>query len=100
MATAAENDMSTANYHGERKGFTMQTYYSIMSKAFQDLKDAGPEHELSEANMITKFCTNVHCKEAIRCSTAASKELKKLPGTEQTFQHWFNIMNGDLQAFL
>lgn len=47
-ASNANLAISQAVYRGERRNFTLETYYGIMSKAFNDLGDAGAAHSLNE----------------------------------------------------
>ena len=47
--------ISNAVYKGGRQHFTLENYPSIMAKAFNYLKQAGPAHVLTEQQKITKF---------------------------------------------
>ena len=79
IATEALAHIRDAHYGGERHNFTMSTYHSIMSKAFMDLRDAGPSHELSEQQQIATFKRGLTDKEAICCCNDADKLLRTLP---------------------
>ena len=54
-ASNAIQAMSQAVYKGERRNFTLETYYGIMSKAFNDLEHAGTVHALNEQKKVTAF---------------------------------------------
>ena len=43
-----DTDISDALYIGERRNFTIETYYVILTKALNDISDAGPIYYLTE----------------------------------------------------
>ena len=45
--SSANQATSNAVYKGERRNFTLDTYYEIMNKAFNDLEEAGPSYALN-----------------------------------------------------
>ena len=44
VASAAEQKFSTAAYRGDRRTFTIESYYSTFSECFNHLDHAGPAH--------------------------------------------------------
>ena len=48
LATSANKSLSKVKDYGERRNFTLETYYDIMSKNFNMLELAGIEHLLTE----------------------------------------------------
>jgi len=80
--------MSTVVYTGEKPRFTISTYFSILSQAFQDKEDTGDEYKLSEAQKIERFKNGLKMHKAIETAIAATKELKSLPEDERTFQRF------------
>ena len=45
--TAATSTMNSAVYNGDRRKFTLETYYTIISKSFNNLDSAGSAHTLN-----------------------------------------------------
>jgi len=84
---------------GERRNFTIQTFYSIFSNAFNMLGEAGPAHALHKAQKITAFTNGIRDAEATRCAINARKEISALPINEQTFDRYFNSLSADLNTF-
>ena len=58
-ATTANKALTETKYFGNRRNFTLETYYAIITKAFNDLEEAGTAHQLSEEQKITKFETGL-----------------------------------------
>ena len=81
-ATAANLSISTAAYHGIRRNFTIETYYSIMTTAFNDLTLSGPAHNLSDPQKITKFENGLKDHDALKFSISAKTEWDRLPAIE------------------
>ena len=76
LAVEANASLAKAHYSGKRKGFGMNKYYSIMSKAFNDLDVASThnqDHKLSEAQKVQKFTHGLQDMEAIRCSRCCGR---------------------------
>ena len=48
LATLANKSLSYLKYYGERRNFTLETYYNIISKNFNMLELAGTAHLLTE----------------------------------------------------
>ena len=57
LSTAANKAIGDKRYHGERRTFTLETYYTIMSKNFNILEQAGVDHTLTEEQKVIKFET-------------------------------------------
>ena len=55
LASAVENKIRDAKYYGDRRNFTLETYYTVMTGSFNDLELAGTAHALTEEHKITKF---------------------------------------------
>ena len=55
QASAANWSLAKLKYKGERQFFSIETYYSIMTKAFNALQNAGPEHALNKDQKISTF---------------------------------------------
>ena len=100
IASEALTAISVCRYSGDKPTFQMKNYHAIMLQAFNDLGDAGPAHEFTDSQQIITFKHGIHCKEPIRCATAADKHLRTLPAHDQTFINWYNSMNEDLNTFL
>ena len=89
-ATAATTAIANAVYKGDRQHFTLETYYSIMAKAFNDLAQSGPAHSLTEPQKITKFESGLCDDKAITWSITAKNQWNQLPPAEQTFDSFYN----------
>ena len=83
LAAKATADMQRAHYDGERKNFTLHTYYTIFSDAFNKLDQAGTAHSLNDAQKITGFTNGIRDAEASRCAISARKAMATLPVHEQ-----------------
>ena len=55
LSTTANKSIGDARYHGERRTFTLETYYTIMSKDFNLLEQAGVAHNLTKEQKVIKF---------------------------------------------
>jgi hypothetical protein len=95
-ATDANASIDKAVYLGTRRNFTIETYYSIFSEAFNTLNRCGPAHHLSEAQKIQKFESGLKEPEALRFAVLAKKEWDNLPIIQQTFDTYFNLFSADL----
>ena len=47
--------MNSAVYNGDRKNFTLDNYYTIILKTFNDLADVGSAHALNDMKKINSF---------------------------------------------
>ena len=102
LADRANAKIKNAHYIGERKNFTMNDYYNLMSKAFNDLAlsdPTGTQHALSEPQKITKFIDGLKDIDSIRFAQTARRDLRRLPLVDQTFETFFNDMSGELTSF-
>ena len=99
IATTANAAMSRAVYRGDKQHFTLETYYSIMSKAFNDLALAGPAYALSEHQKVTKFEAGLKDKTAINYSVIALNEWNNLPAANQTFDTFYNEFSKYMTKF-
>ena len=54
-ATADTNTINSAVYNGYRRNFTLETHYTIMSKAFNYLDVSGSADALNDAKRINAF---------------------------------------------
>ena len=98
-ASSATAAMSNAVYKGDRQHFTIETYYSIMSKAFNDLELAGAAHSLSEQQKITKFEQGLKDNNAISWSITAKNVWNSLPVANQTFDAYYNEFSQYMTKF-
>ena len=99
-ASNAEAAIVKAVYTGEKPRFTISTYYTIMSQAFQDKEDAGADFALTESQKIERFCGGLKQNKAIETGIQAVKEMKALPADQQTFQKFYNLFSSDMNAFI
>ena len=53
--TSATSTMNSAVYNGDCRNVILETYYTIMSKAFNDLSAAGSTHALNNTKKINAF---------------------------------------------
>ena len=100
IATVAENTMTNAVYNGPRKNFSIETYYTIMTKAFNDLATAGPSHQLNEEQKITKFESGIKEEKAIGFAITAKSQWDALPRAERTFDKYYNLFSSKLNKQL
>ena len=69
LADRANAKIKNAHYIGERKNFTMNAYYNLMSNAFNDLAlsdPTGTQHTLTEPQKIAKFIDGLKDMDSIR----------------------------------
>lgn len=90
LASAAENKIRDAKYYGDRRNFTLETYYTVMTGAFNDLQLAGTAHALTEEQKITKFESGLVDDKAIDYSIQAKGKWDLKPVAEQTFDTYYN----------
>ena len=75
-ATTANAAISGACYQGIRRNFMIETYYTIMTNAFNNLSLAGPAHILSEPQKI-KFEAGLKEDNALKFAISAKSEWDK-----------------------
>ena len=95
-AQAAEKSINNASYFGERRHFTIETYYEIFTKAFNDLDDAGGVYMLSEAQKVNKFEGGLREERAINYSIHARRKWSTLGEGDRTFERYFTIFSASL----
>ena len=98
-ATAANLSISTAAYHGIRRNFTIETYYNIMTTAFNDLALSGPAHIVNDPQKITKFENGLKDHDALKFSISAKTEWDRLPENEQTFDKYYNLFSASMSKY-
>ena len=98
-ATSATTAMNNAVYKGDRQNFTLETYYSIMAKAFNDLEAAGPAHALSEQQKITKFEQGLKDPTAINWAITAKNQWNTFAVGNQTFDSYYNEFSQFMTKF-
>ena len=72
-STSATSTMNSAVYNGDRRNFTLETYYTIISKVFNDLAPAGSAHALNYTKKINALEQGLKDPQAI-CWFIISKE--------------------------
>lgn len=89
-ASSAKQAIANAVYRGERRNFTLDSYYHIMSKAFNDLQLAGDAHTLNEHQKVLTFEGGLKDKEAITWYITAKEAWNRFPAAQQTFDTFYN----------
>lgn len=98
-ATSATTSMNNAVYKGDRQNFTLEIYYSIMAKAFNDLETADPAHSLSEQQKITKFDQGLKDPTAINWAITAKNQWNTFAPGNQTFDSYYNKFSQFMTKF-
>ena len=98
-ATSANAAITAACYQGIRRNFTIETYYTIMTNAFNNLTLAGPAHTLSEPQKITKFEAGLKEDNALKFAISAKTEWDNLPLESQTFDRYYNIFSASISKY-
>ena len=65
-ASTATAILNSALYRGDRRNFTLETYYTVMSKAFNDLAESGPAHALNDVKKVSTFEQGLQDPQAIQ----------------------------------
>ena len=91
--------ISNAIYKGERRNFTLDTYYDIMSKAFNDLEEAGPSYALNSQQKVTTFENGLKDQVAIQWYITAKENWNRLPINDQTFDSFYNEFSKYMNKF-
>ena len=92
-ATAANKSIVEAKYYGDRRNFTLETYYAIMSQNFLALDEAGPVHRLTEEQKITKFEGGLVEDKAISYSIQAKTQWNMMAPANKTFDSYYNLFS-------
>ena len=66
QVSVANQSVAKLQYKGEIQFFNIETYYSRMTNAFNDLQNAGPAHALNKDQKISKFETGLKEANAIK----------------------------------
>ena len=95
----ANKSLSELKYYGERRNFTLESYYDIISKNFNILESAGTIPLLTEEQKIIKFEAGPKKEKAISYSTNSKSIWDSLHENDQTFDTYYNtftsFMNKD-----
>ena len=89
-ATKANKAIRNAAYHGPRRNFNIETYYFIMTGAFNDLDNAGTAHALNTEQKIMKFKSGLRDTNAIKFALQAKSTYDTLPHADRTFDAFYN----------
>ena len=95
-ATAANKIIAETKYYGDRRHFTLETYYTLMSQAFLELDQAGIVHNLTEEQKITKFESGLVEDKAITYSIQAKVQWNGFPLRDRTFDTYYNIFSASM----
>lgn len=98
-ATNANKAIANAVYHGPKRNFTIETYYFIMSAAFNDLDNAGVAHALNDEQKIMKFKTGLRDSNAIKFALQAKATYNALPAASKNFEAYYNEFSSLMTEF-
>ena len=93
LATTANKSLADLKYYGDRRNFTLETYYDIISKNFNMLEMAGTAHLLTEEQKIIKFEAGLKEEKAISYSITSKSIWDSLPENNQTFDSYYNTFS-------
>ena len=93
LATTANKSLAELKYYGDRRNFTLETYYDIISKNFNMLDMAGTAHLLTEEQKIIKFEAGLKEEKAISYSITSKSIWDSLPENNQTFDSYYNTFS-------
>ena len=93
LATSANKSLNEVKYFGERRTFTLETYYDIMLKSFNILELAGIAHLLTEEQKIIKFESGLKEDKAISYSITSKSILDALPMNQRFFDSYNNTFS-------
>ena len=99
QASAANQSLSRLQYKGERQFFTIETYYSRMTKAFNNLQNAGIAHALNENQKISKFEIGLKEPNAIKYHIEAKIEWDSLPDPK-SFDDFYNLFSRRMSQYM
>ena len=89
----ANKSLADLKYYGDRRNFTLETYYDIISKSFNMLEMAGTAHLLTEEQKIIKFEAGLKEEKAINYSITSKSIWDSLSENEQTFDSYYNTFS-------
>ena len=93
LAMATNKSLSEVKYYGERRNFSLETYYNTMSKNFDVLELAGVAHLLTDEQKIIKVEAGLKDDKAINYSINSKSIWDLLPENQQTFDSYYNIFS-------
>ena len=93
LATAANKSLGKVKYYGERRNFSFETYYDIISKNFNKLELTGTAHLLTEEQKIIKFAAGLKEDKAKNYSIDSKSIWDSLPENQQTFDSYNNTFS-------
>ena len=92
LASKAQQSIERAHYDGDRRNFTLESFYNIMVNAFNDLESAGPQFALREDQKVNQFLNKVKNATAVNYIVIAKREWNNLL-PPQTFDSFYNIFS-------
>ena len=98
LAAKANSSLRSVFYNGEKRNFTFDKYYQIMTQAFNELDRAGNDHGLTEAQKIRRFEDNLLDLKAQEYSVNIHAELLAGPANQLTFESYYNQLRSKLKA--
>ena len=87
---ADTSNMNSAVYNGDRINITLQTYYKIMPKSFNDLSATGYAHALNYTKKINAFEQDLKDLQAIYWCVISKGHWDNFLPAEQTFDIFCN----------
>jgi hypothetical protein len=99
-ATTANTNIANASYRGDRHRFTIETYYTIMTTAFNELEEAGAAHALTEEQKIQKFESGIQDQNALNFAITAKSTWDALNNPAlKTFDTYYNDFSSKLDKW-
>lgn len=98
-ASMARQAINNAKYYGERRTFTLDKYYQIMTTSFNDLEKAGTSYALNEAQKVTEFEGGLKNETALHWHLISRNAWKALPAHLQTFDAYYNTFSQYMSKF-
>ena len=93
LAPLVNKSLSDSKCYGQRRNFTLETYYDIISKNFNLLELAGTAHLLTEEQKIIKFEAGLKEEKAISYSINSKSIWDSFPENDQTFDSYYNTFS-------
>ena len=81
------------NNYDDRRNFTLETFYNVMSQAFLELEQSGPVYALSEEQKITRFEGGLAEDKAISYSILAKTQWNGLQPNQKNFDSYYNFFS-------
>ena len=98
-ASAATASMNSSVYRGDRRNFTLETYYTVMSKAFNDLAEAGVAHSLNDVKKVSMFEQGLQEPQAIQWCIISKERWDNFPVADRTFDKFYNEFSKYITKF-